>query len=251
MWLHLFKRISAEMQPVDFCPAVTEQVGQLLLWKRTEMIREKRTTFTDSLLLIWKGEMKHFLFPVHAGHRIHVSKLQPEQHSDGLKFFKHWMSIITIIFKNDDHLQNRMTLLINKRTSYCFYWYIKLIHIETMILMSEVTCSLCVHSRSDCQFNVSTVNVSCDSLVSLQRSSVGGNVRRLVLQPVDSAVCEEQALRLRLRRYSEPSSCVCVKCVCVWVLSVCDVTCSSSSHRSSYLTLPLCSVQCFWRGGWI
>lgn len=39
---------------------------------------------------------------------------------------------------------------------------------------------------------------------SLQWSSVGRDVRRSVLQPVDSAVCEEQTLRLRLRRYAQP-----------------------------------------------
>ncbi len=47
------------------------------------------------------------------------------------------------------------------------------------------------------------------SLMSLQWSSVGGDVCRSVLQPVDSAVCQEQTVCVRLRRYSEPSSPLC------------------------------------------
>lgn len=44
----------------------------------------------------------------------------------------------------------------------------------------------------------------CILSVSLQRSSVGRDVRRSVLQPADAAVCQEQTVRLRLRRYSQP-----------------------------------------------
>lgn len=40
--------------------------------------------------------------------------------------------------------------------------------------------------------------------VSLQRSSVGRDVRRSVLQPVNSAVRQEQTILLRLRRYAPP-----------------------------------------------
>lgn len=42
--------------------------------------------------------------------------------------------------------------------------------------------------------------------VSLQRPSVGRDLRRSLLQPADAAVCPEQTVRLRLRRYSHPSS---------------------------------------------